>query len=128
MLDINLPDVLAEFTPVYMEYQKAVDTNDIEVMNKLFWNSPQTVRFGPVGSLIGYNMISSYRRERVGHVSSERTLLNTVITTFGRDFAVTNTETMKQGSTVVGRQSQSWLRTADGWRIIAAHVSDQPGT
>ena len=128
MLDINLPDVLAEFTPVYMEYQKAVDTNDIEVMNKLFWNSPQTVRFGPVGSLIGYNMISSYRRERVGHVSSERTLRNTVITTFGRDFAVTNTETMKQGSTVVGRQSQSWLRTEDGWRIIAAHVSDQPGT
>ncbi len=128
MLDINLPDVLDEFTPAYMEYQKAVDTNDIETMNKLFWNSPQTVRFGPVGSLIGYDMISSYRRERVGHVSSERTLRNTVITTFGRDFAVTNTETMKQGSTVVGRQSQSWLRTEDGWKIIAAHVSDQPGT
>jgi hypothetical protein len=128
MLDINLPDVLEDFTPAYMEYQKAVDTNDIETMNKLFWNSPQTVRFGPVGSLIGYDMISSYRRERVGHVSSERTLLNTVITTFGRDFAVTNTETMKPGSTVVGRQSQSWLRTEDGWKIIAAHVSDQPGT
>jgi hypothetical protein len=127
-MDINLPDVLEGFMPAYMEYQKAVDTNDIETMNKLFWNSPQTVRFGPVGSLIGYDMISSYRRERVGHVSSERTLRNTVITTFGRDFAVTNTETMKQGSTVVGRQSQSWLKTEDGWKIIAAHVSDQPGT
>jgi hypothetical protein len=127
-MDINLPDVLEGFMPAYMEYQKAVDTNDIETMNKLFWNSPQTVRFGPVGTLIGYDMISSYRRERVGHVSSERTLRNTVITTFGRDFAVTNTETMKQGSTVVGRQSQSWLRTQDGWKIIAAHVSDQPGT
>ncbi len=128
MLDINLTNVLEDFTPAYMEYQKAVDTNDIETMNKLFWNSPQTVRFGPVGSLIGYDMISSYRRERLGHVSSERTLRNTVITTFGQDFAVTNTETMKKGSTVVGRQSQSWLKTEDGWKIIAAHVSDQPGT
>ncbi|MDB5649453.1 MAG: hypothetical protein JWL62_973 [Hyphomicrobiales bacterium] len=128
MLAINLPDVVAEFTPVYMEYQKAVDTNDFETMNKLFWKSPQTVRFGPVGSLIGYDMIASYRRERVGHVSSERTLRNTVITTFGRDFAATNTETMKQGSTVVGRQSQSWIRTEEGWKIAAAHVSDQPGT
>ncbi|MDB5643688.1 MAG: hypothetical protein JWN07_3005 [Hyphomicrobiales bacterium] len=128
MLDINLPDVVEDFKPTYLEYQKAVDTNDIEAMNKLFWKSPQTVRFGPVGSLIGYDMISSYRRERVGHVSSERTLRNTVITTFGRDFAVTNTETLKQGSSVVGRQSQSWIRTEEGWRIAAAHVSDQPGT
>jgi hypothetical protein len=128
MLEINLPDVLEEFTPVYMEYQKAVDANDIAGMNKLFWNSPQTVRFGPVGTLISYDVISAYRRERVGHVSSERTLRNTVITTFGRDFAVTNTERVKEGSPVVGRQSQSWIRTDEGWRIAAAHVSDQPGT
>ena len=127
MLEINIPEVVAEFTPVYLEYQKAVDTNDFVTMNKLFWNSPQTVRFGPVGTLIGYDAISSYRRERVGHVSAERALRNTVITTFGRDFAATNTETMKAGSTVVGRQSQSWIRTDEGWRIASAHVSDQPG-
>jgi hypothetical protein len=127
MLEINIPEVLAEFTPVYLAYQKAVDTNDFVTMNKLFWNSPQTVRFGPVGTLIGYDAISSYRRERVGHVSAERALRNTVITTFGRDFAATNTETMKAGSTVVGRQSQSWIRTDEGWRIASAHVSDQPG-
>ena len=128
MLEINIPEVVAEFTPVYLEYQKAVDTNDFETMNKLFWNSPQTVRFGPVGTLIGYDKISSYRRERLGHVSAERALRKTVITTFGRDFAATNTETLKAGSTVVGRQSQSWIRTDEGWRIASAHVSDQPGT
>ena len=128
MLEINLPEVVAELTPFYLEYQKALDTNDFETMNKLFWNSLQTVRFGPVGTLIGYDQISSYRRGRVGHVSSERTLRNTVITTFGKDLAATNTETMKAGSTVVGRQSQTWVRTEEGWRIAAAHVSDQPGT
>ena len=128
MLEINIPEVVAEFTPVYLAYQKAVDTNDFVTMNKLFWNSPQTVRFGPVGTLIGYDTISSYRRERQGHVSAERALRNTVITTFGRDFAATNTETMKAGSTVVGRQSQSWIRTDEGWRIASAHVSNQPGT
>ena len=128
MLEINSPDVVAELTPVFFQYQKAVDTNDYETMNKLFWKSPNTVRFGPVGTLIGHDAISSYRRERVGHVSSERTLRNTVITTFGRDFAATNTETMKEGQATVGRQSQSWVRTPEGWRIVAAHVSDQPGT
>jgi hypothetical protein len=128
MQEINIPDVVAEFTPVYLEYQKAVDTNDFVTMNKLFWNSPQTVRFGPVGTLIGYDAISTYRKQRVGHVASERKLRNTVITTFGRDFAVTNTETLKEGDPTVGRQSHSWIRTPEGWRIAAAHVSDQPGT
>ena len=128
MLEINIPEVLAEFMPFYLEYQKAVDTNDFETMNKLFWKSPQTVRFGPVGTLIGHDMIASYRRARVGHVSSERALRNTVITTFGRDFAATNTATTKEGSSVVGRQSQAWIRTDEGWRIASAHVSDQPGT
>ncbi len=128
MLEINIPEVLAEFMPVYLEYQRAVDTNDFETMNKLFWNSPQTVRFGPVGTLIGYDTIAAYRRWRAGHESSERTLRNTVVTTFGHDFAATNTESVKEGQPTIGRQSQSWIRTPEGWRIASAHVSDQPGT
>lgn len=128
MLELNIPEVVAELKVAYLEYQKAVDTNDYETMNKLFWKSPSTVRFGPNGTLIGHEALSAYRRERVGHISSERMLRNTVITTFGRDFAATNTETMKHGQTIIGRQSQSWIRTPEGWRIAAAHVSDQPGT
>ena len=128
MLELNIPEVVAELKEAFYRYQKAVDTNDIEGMNALFWKSPSTVRFGPVGTLIGHDAIADYRRVRTGHKSSERKLRNTVITTFGRDFAATCTETMKEGSSTIGRQSQCWIRTPDGWRIVAAHVSDQPGT
>ena len=128
MLEVNIPEVVAELKVAFLRYQKAVDTNDIEAMNTLFWQSPHTVRFGPVGTLIGHDAIASYRRDRQGHVASPRTLRNTVITTFGRDFAATCTETTKAGESTIGRQSQCWIRTPEGWRIVAAHVSDQPGT
>lgn len=124
-MQVNIPEVVAEVTEAFMAYQKAVDTNDFVTMNTLFWKSPFTVRFGPNGTLISHEALSSYRINRPGQVF-ERLLQNTVITTFGHDFASTNTETMKVGSNVVGRQSQCWVRQPEGWRIVAAHVSDQP--
>lgn len=124
-MELNIPDVVAELTEAYMRYQKAVDTNDFETMNELFWKSPRTVRFGPNGTLISHDAIASYRANRPSRVEP-RLLQNTVITTFGRDFAATNTETTKPGQPGVGRQSQCWIRTPDGWRIASAHVSDQP--
>jgi len=110
---------------VFLRYQRAVDTNDVETMNTLFWKSPYTVRFGPNGTLIGHEAIASFRRGRTKS-TFERILQNTVITTFGRDFAATNTETVKVGERGVSRQSQTWIRTPQGWRIAAAHVSDEP--
>ena len=109
----------------FLRYQRAVDTNDVETMNELFWTSPFTVRFGPNGTLVGHDAIANYRQTRTT-AAEPRTLRNTVITTFGRDFAATNTETAKAVKAGVGRQSQAWIRTSRGWRIAAAHVSDQP--
>lgn len=124
-MDINLPDVVAEVRAAFMRYQRAVDTNDVATMNELFWASPFTVRYGPNGTLVGHAALAAFRQSRSGP-GVERTLRNTVITTFGRDFAATNTETMRPGSSTIGRQSQCWVRTPDGWRIVSAHVSDQP--
>jgi hypothetical protein len=58
----------------------------------------------------------------------ERTLRDTVITTFGRDSAVANTESDRPASTSKGRQSQTWVRMPEGWRIVSAHVSDDRRT
>ena len=125
LMEINIPEVVAEVTAAFLRYQKAVDTQDVAVMNELFWTSPSAVRFGPNGTLIGHDAIANYRLSRAGG-AVPRTLQNTVITTFGRDFAATNTETTRAGKPGIGRQSQVWVRTARGWRIAAAHVSDQP--
>ena len=124
-MELNIPDVIAEVKDVFLRYQRAVDTNDVETMNTLFWKSPYTVRFGPNGTLIGHEAIASFRRGRTKS-TFERILQNTVITTFGRDFAATNTETVKVEERGVSRQSQTWIRTPQGWRIAAAHVSDEP--
>jgi len=124
-MEINIPDVVAEVRAAFLRYQRAVDTNDVETMNMLFWNSPFTVRFAPNGTLVGHAAIASYRQTRTTS-PLERQLQNTVITTFGRDFAATNTESTKVGKRNVSRQSQTWIRTPQGWRIAAAHVSDKP--
>ena len=124
-MELNIPDVVAEVRAAFLRYQHAVDTNDVETMNELFWTSPFTVRFGPNGTLIGHDAIANYRQTRTT-TAEPRALRNTVITTFGRHFATTNTERMKAAKPGVGRQSQAWIRTPRGWRIAAAHVSDQP--
>jgi hypothetical protein len=126
LMEVNIPEVVAEVRAAFLRYQNAVDTQDVAVMNELFWTSPFTVRFGPNGTLIGHDAIANYRQSRGGAGAAPRALPNTVITTFGRDFAATNTETTRAGKPGIGRQSQAWVRTAGGWRIAAAHVSDQP--
>jgi hypothetical protein len=119
-LEINLPDIVAEVTGAFHRYEAALVGNDVAVLDELFWNDPLTIRYGAGENLYGYNQIKAFRQARSA-VGLERTLANTVITTFGRDFATANTEFHRGGR--IGRQSHSWARLAAGWRIVAAHVS-----
>jgi len=125
MTDINLPDVLAEVTAQFMRYEKALTSNDVAVLDELFWNSPHTLRYGATENLYGYEEIQAFRAGRPAQ-GLERVLLKTVITSYGRDMATANVEFQRNGSPRTGRQSQTWMRTADGWRVVAAHVSLLP--
>jgi AtzH-like len=122
MLEVNIPEVVAELTAAFDAYEEALTQNDIEALNKLFWNSPHTLRYGVRELLYGHAEIAQFRRRR-GPVDQRRTLRNRRVTTFGRDFGVANTEYIPHGSDKIGRQSQTWLRTDDGWKIVSAHVS-----
>ena len=121
-MDINLPDVLAEVIAAFDRYEVALVTNDVAVLDELFWNSPHTLRYGVTENLYGYAEIQAFRAGRPAQ-GLQRTLLKTVITTYGRDFATANVEFQRVGTTKAGRQSQTWMRTPDGWRVVAAHVS-----
>jgi hypothetical protein len=125
MTDINLPDVLAEVSAAFMRYEKALISNDVAVLDELFWNSPHTLRYGATENLYGYNEIQAFRAGRPAQ-GLDRVLLKTVITSYGRDMATANVEFQRKGSPRTGRQSQTWLRTKDGWRVVAAHVSLLP--
>ncbi|WP_096699094.1 oxalurate catabolism protein HpxZ [Polaromonas sp. AER18D-145] len=122
MLAINLPDVLAEVTVQFQRYEKALTGNDVAVLDELFWNSPHTLRYGATENLYGYDAIRAFRAGRPAQ-GLERTLLKTVITTYGQDMATANVEFRRTGSARPGRQSQTWLRTPEGWRVVSAHVS-----
>lgn len=119
---VNIPEVLAEVTAQFARYEQALIANDVEILDELFWNSPHTLRYGATENLYGYHAIQAFRAGRPAQ-GLERVLLKTVITTYGHDFATANVEFQRAGSARSGRQSQTWLRTADGWRVVAAHVS-----
>lgn len=121
-MDINLPDVHAEMTALFARYEDALVHNRIEVLDELFWPSEHTVRYGVRENLYGIEAIRAFRQARPAQ-GLARTLQHTVITTFGCDVATAMTEFQREGGNRTGRQSQTWVRLPQGWRIVAAHVS-----
>lgn len=121
-MDINLPEVHAELSAVFARYEDALVHNKVEVLDELFWASGFTVRYGVAENLRGIEAIRAFRAARPA-TGLARTLQHTVITTFGRDFGTAMTEFQREGSARSGRQSQTWVRFDDGWRVVAAHVS-----
>lgn len=122
MLEINLPEVVAEVQAQFARYEKALVSNDVAELDALFWNSAHTLRYGATENLYGIEAIRAFRAARPAQ-GLARTLLKTVITTYGRDFASANCEFQREGNPRTGRQSQTWMRTLEGWRVVAAHVS-----
>lgn len=119
---INRPDVVAEVRDAFERYESALVANDVDVLVDMFWDSDLTVRYGIDESHRGHADIAAYRRTQAV-ATPPRDLRDTVITTFGDDVAVADTEFLPHGSDAVGRQSQTWIRTDAGWRVASAHVS-----
>jgi hypothetical protein len=127
-MDIDLPDVLAEVSAQFARYEKALVSNDVAVLDELFRDDSRTLRYGIGENLYGYSEIMAFRAARPS-VGLMRKTARTVITSYGRDTAVASTLFYRETTPgKVGRQMQTWVRFAEGWRIVAAHVSviDEP--
>jgi ketosteroid isomerase-like protein len=127
-VEINIPHVKAEIEAAFQEYERALVSNDVAVLDALFLESEHTIRYGVGENLYGHAEIAAFRAARPS-VGLQRTLERTVITTYGHDMATAWTLFHRASAAgKIGRQSQVWMRTADGWRVVAAHVSliDQP--
>lgn len=119
---VNDPAVRAEVAALVDAYEAALMSNDVEALDGAFWNSPHTVRLGVAETLWGFEEIAAFRVGRTGG-SPPRTRLRTEITTFGSDFAIANVAFRRDDTGRIGRQSQTWIRTEDGWKVASAHVS-----
>jgi hypothetical protein len=126
-MTVNIPEVVLEVENKFYEYEKALNENHVAVLDELFCNSPHTVRYGIVEQLYGYAEIQNFRANRKP-IDLRRDLVKVLITTYGRDFAVASCEYRRLETGRHGRQMQTWMRTPDGWRVVAAHVSLGPAT
>jgi len=119
-MEINNPQALAEVNHAFQRYQDAIISNDVAVLNELFWDNGLTLRYGATENLYGHAAISGFRTAR-NPATVARQETQRVVTTYGKDYATTNIEFTRSGR--LGRQSQAWVRMPEGWRIVAAHVS-----
>ena len=127
-MQVDIPEVLAEVTAQFARYEKALVSNDVAVLDELFRDDPRTLRYGGGENLYGYREIMAFRAGR-SSIGLMRRIERTVITTYGRDMAVASTLFYRDTAPgKVGRQMQTWVRFAEGWKIVAAHVSviDEP--
>lgn len=122
VLSINDEAMVAEVTAAFERYEKALMENDVDALDELFWTSPHTLRYGATENLYGYNEIADFRKGRDA-ANIDRDLIRVVITTYGPDMATANCEFVKKANGKHGRQSQTWMRTSAGWRVVSAHVS-----
>ena len=122
-MDIDLPEVVAEVREAFERYEQALVANDVAVLDATFREDARTIRYGAREILYGFAEIAAFRAAR-SPVGLMRTLSKTVITTYGRDFAMASTlfhrDTMPGK---VGRQTQTWVRFPEGWQVVAGHVS-----
>jgi ketosteroid isomerase-like protein len=122
-MTIDDPDVVAEVTAAFRSYEAALTGNDVETLEALFNDDPRTLRYGATENLYGMDEIRAFRRGR-SPKGLDRTLERTQITTYGRDMAVANTLFRRENAPgKIGRQSQTWVRFPDGWKVVSAHVS-----
>jgi hypothetical protein len=122
-MEIDLPEVVAEVKAASDRYEKALVSNDVAALDALFHDDARTIRYGGAENLYGYEEIKSFRAAR-SPAGLARALSKTVISTYGRDYAVASTLFHRASAPGrVGRQMQTWVRFPRGWRVVAAHVS-----
>ena len=123
----NLPDVVTEVRALFERYEQALIDKDVDVLDATFWNSPHTIRYALRDNGYGFEAIHA---SRVGATTlpggSKERRIRLEILTVGREVATVNLEYRPRGREGIGRQSQTWVRFAEGWKVIAAHVSIMP--
>ncbi|HEY1473947.1 MAG TPA: oxalurate catabolism protein HpxZ [Pseudolabrys sp.] len=122
-MEIDRPEIVAEVREAFAAYEKALVANDVPALNTMFRDDARTIRYGAGEILYGSAEIKAFRAAR-SPVALGRTLSRTVITTYGRDFAVASTLYKRPSAPgKTGRQMQTWVKFPEGWRVVAAHVS-----
>ncbi|KAA1400387.1 AtzH-like domain-containing protein [Aeromicrobium ginsengisoli] len=104
----------------FWAYERALMSNDLEALDRLFAPGDETLRGDAAGLLVGHDRISAFRGGRGG--APKRTIVETHVQTIDASHAlvVAITELVSGGR---GQQTQLWARIDERWVVTAAHVS-----
>jgi hypothetical protein len=120
---VDDPKVHAEVSSLFEAYEQALVTNDVEALDGFFLESDKAIRYGGGENLYGIDAIRAFRSAR-SPVGLMRERERPQVTTYGQDLAIAATLFRRASAPgKIGRQMQTWVRFAQGWRIVAAHVS-----
>ncbi|HVH24437.1 MAG TPA: AtzH-like domain-containing protein [Pseudonocardia sp.] len=122
-VELDRSEVVAQVRAAFDRYERALADGDLAVLTELFWADPRCVRFGVADRQQGAAEITDWRRANQG-VPAGRRLSETRVLAVADHTAVVTTLFGYPGRAVDGRQSQLWVRFPEGWRIVAAHVSE----
>jgi len=122
---LDRPEVVGEVLAAFRRYERALVAGDLAVLTELFWDDPRCLRYGVADRQAGAAQIAAWRRTHPT-VPPGRRLRDTRVLTVDDRTAVVNTLFDYPDGRVEGRQTQTWVRFAQGWRIVAAHVSELP--
>lgn len=125
-MKIDDPKLLAEVNAAFNEYERALMADDIPAMDALFHDAPTTNRYGVGEVLYGIEEIREFRKGRGG--SPQRKLGRVSIVVYGDTCATADAEFFREGSDRRGRQTQTWVKFPDGWKVVSAHVSLEGST
>ena len=117
--EVNLPQIRDEVTACFLDYDTALLAGDVAALAGWFYDGPEASRFGIGEELYGSAQIAAWRRQAPRLVRSP--LRRYDVVTLARDVAVVTAEFDEAGA--VGRQSQTWVRSDAGWRVLTGHVS-----
>jgi hypothetical protein len=120
-------DVEDEVHACFRAYEDALLARDVAAMDAWFADDHRTIRFGTAEEQWGADAVRRWR-SLAPQIPAGRSLSETRVDVWTDTVAVVTTLFRYPSSVLVGRQSQTWLRTEAGWRIIHAHVSERPLT
>jgi ketosteroid isomerase-like protein len=110
-----------EVKALFEAYEAALVANDVDRVIGFF--AEDAVRFGIADQQSGRAEQERWRRAQPA-LPPGRFLKDTTIHGYGPDVAIVTTLFGYPGRAVLGRQSQTWARLPEGWRIVHAHVSE----
>jgi hypothetical protein len=124
-MELNRPEIVAQVQAEFDRYELALRSHDVALLNAFFLDHPATIRYGVSEHCYGIEGVREYRMA-TAPLPPGRKLHRTIITTFGTEAASVATEFTSHDARLFGRQSQTWVFTSAGWKIVAAHVSQVP--